>query len=90
MRAGEVTSFIAAPKKLLGTPRWSPGSRPNQFRLLWPIGWKQDYGCLPIGFVTEGKADEKQRWIAASGIETRPAPPKYNGPQLTVAGVKPS
>lgn len=37
MRAGEVTSFIAAPKKLLGTPSWSHGSRPNQFRLLWPI-----------------------------------------------------
>jgi hypothetical protein len=29
-----------------------------------------------------------QRWIAESGIETRPAPPKYNGPMLGVAGTK--
>lgn len=31
-----------------------------------------------------------QQWIAASGIETRPEPPRYDGPQLTVAGVKPA
>jgi hypothetical protein len=31
-----------------------------------------------------------QRWIGESGIETRPAPPKYNGAQLTVAGVEPA
>lgn len=53
-------------------------------------GWKQDYGCLLIGFVTKGEADAMQRWIVVSGIETRPVPPKYNGPQLTVAGVEPS
>jgi hypothetical protein len=31
-----------------------------------------------------------QRWIAESGIETRPVPERYAGPQLGVAGAKPS
>lgn len=49
-------------------------------------GWKQDSGCKLIGFASQAEADEMQRWIAASGIETRPAPPKYTGPMLSVAG----
>ena len=49
-------------------------------------GWKQAYGCLLIGFATQAEADAMQRWMAASGIETRPAPPRYGGPQLSVAG----
>lgn len=49
-------------------------------------GWKQDYGYKLIGFATQAEADEMQRWIAESGIETRPVPEKYVGPQLSVAG----
>ncbi len=30
-----------------------------------------------------------RRWIAESGIETRPAPEPYRGQQLGVAGVEP-
>ncbi len=51
--------------------------------------WKQDADCTLIGFATQGEADAMQRWIAQSGIETRPAPGRYDGPQLTVAGGKP-
>ena len=53
-------------------------------------GWKEDYGFKLIGFATQDQAAEMQRWIAASGIETRPAPDRYHGPQLTVAGGEPS
>jgi hypothetical protein len=53
-------------------------------------GWKRDYGRKLIGFATPAEADEMQRWIAESGIETRPAPERLEQPQLTVAGVKPS
>jgi hypothetical protein len=54
-------------------------------------GWAPaDVGDLLIGFATQAEADAMQRWIAASGIETRPAPPKYDGPQLGVAGAEPS
>lgn len=49
-------------------------------------GWKKDWGFKLIGFATQAEADEMQRWIAESGIEARPAPPKYIGPQLSVAG----
>lgn len=38
-----------------------------------------------IGFATPAQAEEMQRWIAESGIETRPPPPKYQGPMLSVA-----
>lgn len=48
-------------------------------------GWAPaDVGFKLIGFATQGQADEMQQWIAASGIETRPGPGKYVGPQLTV------
>jgi hypothetical protein len=52
--------------------------------------WRDDADWKLIRFATKAEADEMQEWIAASGIETRPAPPRYDGPQLTVAGVKPS
>ncbi len=42
------------------------------------------YGCKLIRFATQAEAEEMQAWIATSGIETRPAPGKYVGPQLTV------
>lgn len=48
-------------------------------------GWKEDHGFKLIGFATQDQAAEMQRWIAASGIETRPAPERYAMPQLTVA-----
>ena len=37
-----------------------------------------------ICFATAWEAEEMQAWIAASGIETRPPPVPYAGPQLTV------
>jgi len=63
----------------------------NSERWYSHAGWKQDHGYTLIGFATKAEADEMQRWIAASGIETRPSRPRYDGPILTVAGgVKPS
>ena len=54
-------------------------------------GWAPaDVGCLMIGFATQAEANEMQRWIAEFGIETRPAPVRYSGPQLGVAGAEPS
>jgi hypothetical protein len=54
-------------------------------------GWAPaDVGYRLIGFATQDQADEMQCWIAASGIETRPAPGRYDGAQLGVAGVDPS
>ena len=61
-----------------------------------PAGWYSiagtyaDWGCRLIHFATQVEADTMQRWIAESGIETRPAPAAYNGPQLGVAGGEPS
>jgi len=50
-------------------------------------GWvPADVGFKLIGFATQNQAEAIQRWIAESGIETRPAPVPYQGPQLTVAG----
>ena len=42
--------------------------------------------CKVICFDTADKAQEMQAWIAASGIETRPAPMAFPGPQLKVGG----
>lgn len=66
-------------------------------RIAGPKGWyatagmRGDWDCRLIRFASQAEADAMQEWIAASAIETRPAPPKYDGPMLTVAGgVKPS
>lgn len=66
-------------------------------RIAGPIGWyamagsrRADIDCKLVRFASQAEADEMQRWIAESGIETRPAPARYDGPQLTVAGVEPS
>ena len=56
----------------------------------WASSAPGEAGNLLIGFASQAEADTMQRWIAASDIETRPAPPRYDGPQLTVAGVKPT
>ena len=61
-------------------------------RIAGPAGWYSiagthaDWGCKLINFATAAEAEAMQRWIAESGIETRPAPGTFNGPQLGVAG----
>lgn len=47
-------------------------------------GWRKHHGYKLIHFATPSEADEMQRWIETSGIETRPAPMKFGGPQLSV------
>jgi hypothetical protein len=42
--------------------------------------------CKVICFDTAEKAQVMQAWIAESGIETRPAPMPFPGPQLKVGG----
>ncbi|WP_422036517.1 hypothetical protein [Reyranella sp.] len=61
-----------------------------------PAGWYSvagthaDWGCKLIHFATAAEAKAMQGWIAESGIETRPAPGAYRGPQLSVTGDEPS
>jgi hypothetical protein len=62
-----------------------------------PAGWYAVAGWAPADvdftlyrFATAAEAGAMQRWIAESGIETRPAPDPYRGPMLGVAGAKPS
>lgn len=62
-------------------------------RFAGPAGWCAVAGWSPadvdfklIHFATRAEAEAMQRWIAESGIETRPAPEPYRGPQLTVTG----
>lgn len=62
-----------------------------------PAGWESVAGWAPadvdfklIHFATQVEADAMRRWIVESGIETRPTPEPYHGPQLTVAGGKPT
>lgn len=64
-------------------------------RIAGPAGWyavagwaPEDLDCKLIHFATEAEAAVMQRWIADSGIETRPVPGAYDGAQLTVAGGK--
>lgn len=65
-------------------------------RIAGPAGWhsvagmRADWDCRLIHFATAAEAEAMQRWIAESGIETRPAPEPYRGPQLGVAGGKPT
>jgi hypothetical protein len=66
-------------------------------RIAGPAGWHPVAGWLPadvdfklIHFATAAEAEAMQRWIAASGIETRPAPEPYGGPMLGVAGARPT
>jgi len=62
-------------------------------RIAGPKGWESVAGWSPadvdfklIHFASQAEADAMQRWIVVSGIETRPAPEPYRGPQLGVAG----
>jgi len=62
-------------------------------RIAGPAGWEAVAGWAPadvdfklIHFATPTEAEAMQRWIAESGIETRPAPEQYRGPRLGVAG----
>jgi hypothetical protein len=66
-------------------------------RIAGPAGWESVAGWAPadvdfrlIHFATQAEAEAMQSWIAESGIETRPAPEPYRGPQLGVAGGKPT
>jgi hypothetical protein len=57
-----------------------------------PTGWysmaafRPDAGGRVYRFVTPGQADDMQQRINSSGIEDRPPPKAWDGPQLTVAG----
>lgn len=66
-------------------------------RIAGPAGWYAVAGWAPadvgfrlIRFTTAAEAEAMQRWIADSGIETRPAPDPYRGRQLGVAGADPT
>ncbi len=66
-------------------------------RIAGPAGWEAVAGWAPgdvdfklIHFATPAEAAAMQRWIAESGIETRPAPEPYRGPQLGVMGAGPT
>lgn len=61
-------------------------------RLAGPRGWYAYSSSKPADidhtlflFETKDEADAMQRWIAESGIETRPEPERFAMPQLTVA-----
>ncbi|MFN4017499.1 MAG: hypothetical protein ACK4JB_19320 [Reyranella sp.] len=65
-------------------------------RIAGPAGWCAVAGWAPADvdhrlyrFATAAEAEAMQLWIAESGIETRPAPERYRGPMLGVAGVDP-
>ena len=59
-------------------------------RIAGPTGWyamagfRKHDGYKLIRFATPAEAEDMQKWIAESGIETRPAPVKFGGPQLSV------
>jgi len=59
-------------------------------RIAGPAGWYSiagthaDWGCKLIHFATAAEAEAMQRWIAESGIETRPAPGMVDAGRLTV------
>jgi len=60
-------------------------------RIAGPTGWyahqggRGEWEVKVIRFGTPAEADAMQRWIAQSGIEHRPPPPKYEHPMLGVA-----
>lgn len=61
-------------------------------RIAGANGWYSMAGFRPetcarlYRFATTDEADQMQRWINESGIEDRPPPQSWDGPQLTVAG----
>ncbi len=61
-------------------------------RIAGPNGWYSMAGfradrCGRIyRFATTVEAEDMQAWIDGSGIEDRPPPKMWDGPQLTVAG----
>ncbi|NQW53506.1 MAG: hypothetical protein HQ465_19930 [Rhodospirillales bacterium] len=79
-RSADIAEWKAAADRIAGPAGWYAMA-----------GWAPaDVDCKLILFATAAEAEAMQRWIAESGTETRSAPRRYNGPQLTVAGVKPS
>ena len=64
-------------------------------RIAGPAGWysmagwaPEDVDCKLIRFATAAEAEAMQRWIAESGIETRPAPGRVAGDSLQVGNYK--
>lgn len=61
-------------------------------RIAGPTGWYATAGhrgeaCARLyRFATPGEAEDMQRWIDSSGIEHRPPPKAWAGPQLKVGG----
>ena len=61
-------------------------------RIAGPTGWYATAGFRPEScgrlyrFATVGEAEDMQNWIDRSGIEDRPPPKSWGGPQLLVAG----
>lgn len=73
-RSADAAELDPTADRIAGPDRWYS----------W-AGWAPaDVGYKLIGFATQVEADAMQRWIAVSGIETRPAPGRYDGPQLTI------
>ena len=78
-RSGDDAAWKAAADRIAGPAGWYAVA-----------GWAAaDIDIKLIHFATPAEAEAMQRWIEESGIETRPAPAAYQGPQLGVAGAKP-
>jgi hypothetical protein len=79
----------AEPFRLADNAEWQAVAN----RIAGPGGWESvagwshaDVDFKLIHFATQAEAEAMQRWIVESGIESRPAPEPYRGPQLGVAG----
>lgn len=79
-RVADEAELLAAARRIAGPAGWYAVA-----------GWSpEDVDCRLYRFATAAEAEAMQRRIAESGIEKRPAPEPYRGPQLTVTGgVKP-
>lgn len=73
-RGADKAEWQAAADRIAGSPGWYSIA-----------GTHADWGYKLIHFATSAEAEAMQRWIADSGIENRPAPGAYSGPQLSVA-----
>ena len=78
-RDADKAEWQAAADRIAGSPGWYSIA-----------GTHADWGCKRIHFTTPAEAKAMQGWISESGIETRPAPGAYRGPQLSVTGDEPS
>jgi len=72
-RAADKAEWHAAADRIAGTAGWYSVA-----------GTHADWDCRLIHFATAAEAEAMQRWIAESGIETRPAPARVEAGRLTV------